>query len=321
MNKTTQYQKVDVKERASQFIDRLLDHLQNGDILTWKKTWKAFTKSNEFCNAVHKNGYKGSNVLRVYLDCVVNGYQETRYLTYNQIKNLAKDNNRKGFLSGENCKKYINLYFSFPKIVKDKDPNTGQEVDKFIGMFWSQTENLFNLDLTDLGDLFPIEKEKTDTPKPLTEREKNALAILNSPYLAPFSESKQDQAFYVPSLDTIMVPQMQQFNTNPAFIGTLAHEQAHATGHKTRCNRNLTGSKGGKLYAKEELVAELTAFMFGSQFEIELEDNSMAYVLGWLKRVRDENSADVIFSALGHAHKAFEFIMTGKLPAIPEKDN
>lgn len=319
MGTTATFKKVDVKERASQFIDRLLDHLQNGDILTWKKTWKSFSKASAFCNAVHKNCYRGSNVLRVYLDCVINGYSDTRYLTYNQILKIAKENGRKGFLTKENCKRYINLYFCFPRFVKETDPNTGQETDKFIGMYWSQTENLFNLDLTDLGDLFPIETQPEVPTNPLTEREQHALAILNAPYLAPYTESDQDRAFYVPALDTIMVPQMGQFNTNPDFLGTLAHEQAHATGHKSRCNRNMTGEKGGKQYAKEELIAELTAFMFGANFDIELEDNSMAYVLGWLKRVRDENSTDVIFQALGHAHKAFEYIMTGQLPAVPDK--
>lgn len=301
---------VPVKDRAEKFIADLLIQLEKGDVGQWVKTWSAFSKgkANGFCNAAHKNGYRGTNVLQVWLDCIKNGYTDTRYLTYKQIQEIARKHNRQGFLSGENCKKYINLYAVFPKIIKEIVD--GKEQDKFVGMHWSMTPNMYNIELTDLADLFPI-AETVTVERPLTEREQNAMDILSSKYLAPHKEENQDRAFYVPMMDKIVMPLRASFKSNGEFICTLAHEKAHSTGHKTRCNRDMTGEKGSTKYAKEELVAELCAFMFGSCFELEWEQNSSNYIKGWLLKAK-ETPAATMFSALGQSEKAFYYIMNGQ---------
>ena len=65
------------------------------------------------------------------------------------------------------------------------------------------------------------------------------------------------------------------------YYSSLIHEMAHSTGHESRLNRlSPDGKFGGDEYAKEELVAELTAAMVGSAlgFDSRIRDNNTAYL-------------------------------------------
>ena len=65
---------------------------------------------------------------------------------------------------------------------------------------------------------------------------------------------------------------------------------AHSTGAAKRLNRNLEGRFGDSKYAKEELVAELSAAMVGNTmgFDRRIEDNNIAYIDSWLRTLREE---------------------------------
>ena len=67
---------------------------------------------------------------------------------------------------------------------------------------------------------------------------------------------------------------------------------AHSTGPKGRLNRDLNGSFGDKKYAKEELVAELSAALISSTmgFDKRINDNNAKYVSSWLKVLKEEPS-------------------------------
>lgn len=89
----------------------------------------------------------------------------------------------------------------------------------------------------------------------------------------------------------IIVPRKDQFKISDTpeeiykdgeeYYSSLIHEMAHSTGHENRLNRlNPDGKFGGSEYAKEELVAELTAAMVGSAlgFDSRIRDNNTAYI-------------------------------------------
>jgi hypothetical protein len=104
-----------------------------------------------------------------------------------------------------------------------------------------------------------------------------------------------NEAFYVPALDTITLPEKEQFINPIARLATTSHEMAHSTKHLTGRNAQ---SKDKTEYAIEEVVAETTAVMMVKQFERQLADilpqrpdivimfqdyytNAMTYNHGW----------------------------------------
>jgi antirestriction protein ArdC len=64
-----------------------------------------------------------------------------------------------------------------------------------------------------------------------------------------------DRAFYSPGTDHVQLPPAFAFRSPAAFASVLLHELGHATGAKSRLNRDLGGRFGSQSYAREELRA------------------------------------------------------------------
>ena len=64
-----------------------------------------------------------------------------------------------------------------------------------------------------------------------------------------------NRAFYAPVEDYVQVPPPQAYFEPINWHRTALHELGHATGHRSRLNRDQSGSYGTKKYAFEELVA------------------------------------------------------------------
>lgn len=126
-----------------------------------------------------------------------------------------------------------------------------------------------------------------------------------------------DRAFYRPATDSIETPAKTQFKSGAEYYGTLFHEMAHSTGHKSRLNRfDAAGSHafGSENYSKEELVAELSASALVNLLGIETEKsfrNNAAYIQSWAKALRDDKK--LIVSASGKAEKAVNYILSGEI--------
>ncbi len=120
-----------------------------------------------------------------------------------------------------------------------------------------------------------------------------------------------DRAFYRPSTDTIVVPELCQFVDVAEYYSTLFHETVHSTGHPSRLNRITdTAMFGSETYSKEELVAELGASYLVNVARLETPSsfgNSAAYIQGWLYALK--NDKRFIVSAAGQAEKAARLIL------------
>ncbi|MBB6414412.1 zincin-like metallopeptidase domain-containing protein [Mesorhizobium sangaii] len=64
-----------------------------------------------------------------------------------------------------------------------------------------------------------------------------------------------ERAFYTLAGDYIQVPPQPAFFQQIDYYRTSFHELGHWTGHPSRLARDLSGSFGSKVYAREELVA------------------------------------------------------------------
>jgi antirestriction protein ArdC len=101
------------------------------------------------------------------------------------------------------------------------------------------------------------------------------------------------------------MPDFSEFTTLAGYYGTLAHELTHWTGHRDRCNRDLSGRFGDDAYAMEELIAELGAAFFCARYGADAgarDDQHAAYLASWCRVLRaDPRTLFTVASAAQHA--------------------
>lgn len=193
----------------------------------------------------------------------------------------------------------------FWKMLRVEDKATGE--DKTIPLL--RTFTVFHASQVD--DL-PIpakwagEREAVDVPDALA-------AILEGYKGGPVVTYKaSDSAFYSPSFDTITMPELSQFATVEGHAETLLHELTHSTGHASRLGRfgeeDGPAHFGSPVYAKEELVAEIGAWLLAAHAGINLDDKQAgSYVAGWLGALNDDPA--MLVWASQRAQKAVDHIL------------
>jgi len=101
--------------------------------------------------------------------------------------------------------------------------------------------------------------------------------------------------------DTIRVPRIEQYDSSDEYYRDFFHELAHWTGNEDRLKRKLDG----KDEAREELVAEMCSGYLCAYFGIEINENSVAYIDHWIKKVDDDPY--LMISAGQRAEKALDY--------------
>lgn len=133
--------------------------------------------------------------------------------------------------------------------------------------------------------------------------------IRDNLYICPIIPTHGDQAYYSISRNVIVVPEKVQFVDGESFYGNLLHEMTHASGKEGVLDRLKPGQTFGSAeYAREELVAELTAAYLASRYGMEkhLKDDSAAYLKSWLGSLKE--SPDFLKSTLLDVKRASSFI-------------
>lgn len=119
-----------------------------------------------------------------------------------------------------------------------------------------------------------------------------------------------DRACYVPALDEIRLPNLNQFDRASDYYSTAAHEHVHWTGHESRLARDLTGRFGDHAYGAEELVAELGAAYWCAQFGLDqaTRQDHATYLGDWLAILRADSRA--LVAACSQAQRAVDHLNT-----------
>ncbi|MBO4796761.1 MAG: hypothetical protein J5553_05180, partial [Verrucomicrobia bacterium] len=127
-------------------------------------------------------------------------------------------------------------------------------------------------------------------------------------------EHSGDRAYYSPTFDKVVVPNVTQFKDVAEFYSTLFHELGHSTGHASRLNRfsgkDAAAAFGDESYSREELVAEITAASILSALGMENGNsfrNSAAYVKHWSEHIQKDPM--MFITAAGRAEKAINLIL------------
>lgn len=169
--------------------------------------------------------------------------------------------------------------------------------------------NVFNIE-----DVEGIEIKIPEVEIKPHEKIKRCEAVIKGMKNAPkFVFEDANRAYYSPMADKLNMPAIGQFETPEDYYTTFFHELTHATGHKSRLNREGVANLnpfGSSDYSREELIAEMGASFLSAQVGIDLQElteNSAAYLQGWLSVLKADKK--LIFKAAAEAQKAVDYIL------------
>ncbi|PHR56318.1 MAG: antirestriction protein ArdC [Robiginitomaculum sp.] len=238
--------------------------------------------------------YSGINILLLWGAAIDTKRTTQTWLTYKQALELG-GNVRAGESGTTVC--YASTFT--PKAEKERAATNGLEPQS-IGFLKRYT--VFNADQCEgLSDEFYKDVE----PLPDCEIIPIAENLINATG-ADFRIGG-DKAFYMPSKDLIQVPPQPAFFKQINYYRTCFHELGHWTGHTSRLDRDQKGNKGTKLYAREELVAEMTSAFICAHLGIQPTVRHTDYLGSWLRLLKDDKRA--IFKAASQASKSANFIL------------
>ncbi len=304
----------------------------------WQKPW--FTEDSlKWPKNLSGREYKGMNAIGLMLHCEKNGYKIPVFCTFNRVNGLNYSTDKDGLkkpLTDSNGEKLPTVSVNkgekaFPVMltsftVVHKETRQKLPYEEYRKLTDEQKKDynvypklnvyqVFNIDQTNMREARPELYEKivaeNDTARQAeVDREKFSFPamdemIKHNLWLCPIKLMRQDQAYYSPSKDEIVLPEKAQFIDGQSFYGTAFHEMIHSTGERSRLDRLKPGSTFGSTeYGREELVAELRAALVASRYGIvkNMKADSAAYLKSWLDSLRE--SPDFIKTTLQDVKRA-----------------
>ena len=266
--------------------DRITKLLEEGTC-AWTRPWAKASGMPR--NLFSQRAYRGINVWMLGAQ----SYASPFWATFAQVKQ-AGGTVRKGEKSTP---------IVFWKVGVGEDEETGKVRKTFLLRYY----NVWNSAQIEGVAIPQVEEDPIFEHTPLEQCEK---LVGNYP-TPPSITYGSNQAFYRPSTDSVHMPDMQSFMDIDGYYATLFHELGHSTGHTDRLNRPTlvdAVAYGTPRYAKEELIAEMTAAYLCGVCGIDNStvDNSAAYLKGWLTCLRDDPK--MLVQAAGQAQKAADYI-------------
>lgn len=296
-----------VTKIRDEMAQTLLDYIEQNP-QDWQSGWNNLTSP---INGKTNNSYRGFNALYLTLVGMSRGYDDPRWVTYNQAKDLGAS-----IKKGEKSSPV--LFFEFydrltkkaydsrtTKDLTDEDRAAYEKENVYAVLKYSSVFNASqcaNFPERDLESLKMSEEDRAN------QNELIETIIANS--AAPVNYDGGNRAFYRPSTDSIHLPAIEAFNSMQDYYATALHEIAHSTGHASRLHRDLTGAFGSPSYAIEELRAELACVYMQIEQGIQLDgkhiENHAAYLSSWLEAAKNDKS--VFFKAASDAQKIADYV-------------
>ena len=292
-------------------------------------------------NHKSKTEYNGLNVVNLTFAQMENNYKIPQWLTYRQALDVMGLEKKGGKYSPvtykdsgkrydgervlkENAQsvpieywkpiywKMVNEKRKYIKVAEYKElKENGEDVGTkivFDKCYW-----VYNIEETNLPQ--PKIKKKKGRPKSKVKILEDMIARYkqskNAPTMIQRPLAKGESPHYSPLKHEIVVPTINCYKNKYRYYKTFLHEGVHSTGHKSLLNRITDEIFYHKEeYAKEELVAEMGAFMLMKYANVDnkhIKSNSQAYIKGWLKAL--ESNPEWITSSLRQSVKAVRHIL------------
>ncbi len=284
---------------TNRICEKIQDAIDNGTYLPWQQPWSCKSHCVPRSYVSGKN-YNGINRL------LLEPYNS--YLTWNQIESLQQQD--KSIRLKKGSKAEIVVYFNFKKGVKDIVAEDGSIEQKEVNYPYLRFYNVFNS--KDVENLPPLEDEEQETYEhdPIEAAEKVFTDYIDREKIK-LVWNDGEAAYYSRAEDLISLPRKELFSSYEKFFAVAIHEAAHSTGAKNRLNRLEKSHFGDETYSREELVGEITQNLIFSELSLdnsEVADNSIAYLKGWLERIRNGDVRTITIAA-AQAQKAADFIL------------
>jgi len=284
-------------ELRQQIAETFIAALDAGTI-PWRRPWARAGRSDwqGHHNAATGRPYSGINPMLLEIRALREGWETRGWMTFKQAKAAGGS-----VIKGSKGTQVV--FWKMLKVDDDGEEKTVPLLKHFVVFNVSQIEGL-----AERIEPQPEEEEAAEfDPVEVAES-----IVGNMPSPPSIRHAKQDNAFYLPAADAVTMPERGQFTHAPGYYSTLFHELAHATGHESRLNRpTLTGGArfGSREYAREELVAEITAGYLCAESGIgdEVIGNQTAYVQHWAAKIKSD--PDMVLWAAGQASKAADRIL------------
>jgi antirestriction protein ArdC len=295
------------RDRSSlyqEITDKMVAELEAGRV-PWVQPWRTAAAKASLTmpkNAATQRQYSGINVLILWDAVIEHGFSAQNWLTFRQALRLG-GNVRKG----EHGTTVVYADRFVPDEERERAERDGDEPNAipFLKRF-----AVFN---TDQCERLPAELSSSPPPVP------DGLILPHAEALIAATGADfrigGERAFYSPAHDFIQVPRPEAYFESINWHRTALHELGHWTGHPSRLARDLSGHFGSVLYAKEELVAEITSAFVCASLGIVPTVRHADYIGSWLDVLREDNRA--IVRAASAASKAADYLIAFR----PDTDN
>jgi antirestriction protein ArdC len=243
-------------------------------------------------NVASGKGYRGINTVALWLAAMAAGYGDGLWGTYRQWQDAGAQV-RKGERSTT-----VVLWKQIASSEPADDDNDGD--DGGHRRMFARAFSVFNVAQVD-----GYESPPTDV-LPESERLADAEAfIANLGIKTVFAGS---EAYYLPSSDTVFMPDFASFRDAASFYGVWLHENGHASGAKHRLDRDLSGRFGSAAYAAEECCVEILSGLVLADLGIahHPRPDHAAYIASWIEVLKDDPRA--IFTAASKAQQAADWM-------------
>jgi antirestriction protein ArdC len=282
---------------AQVITDRIITELEKGSA-PWVKPWrdvKSRKHNGQPWNPASGTVYRGANW--TFLTLVGSTFTSNAWITFKQANDLG------GYVKKD--QKGTPIIFWKPLAIKDKaNPDQVTHVPMLKHYY------VYNLDqCEDVTLPAPRETEPDYSAVDWNPCDK-AESLIATLKLAGGLHHGGNEAFFRPSTDAIQMPEKGQFASRENYYATLLHEGIHATGHKSRLDREKGKRFGDHAYAYEELIAELGAAMLCAYCGLDGDLRHAAYIESWLKALKDDKK--FIISAAGKAQAGMDYMIKGK---------
>lgn len=293
------------------FADMMIERIQSlSGKDGWKKPW--FTEGTlQWPKNLNGREYNGMNAMMLLLHCEKEGYKIPRFCTFDRIQlfNKAgkKDEEQKprvSVLKGEHS--FPVMLTTFTVVNKDTKEHikwedykmlSQEDREKYNVYPKLQTYHVFNVAQTNLKEVRPEFWEKLEQEYSMPKVEKDEQfafepvdrMIADNRWICPIKPMFGDSAYFSISKNEIVIPEKRQFKDGESFYSNLFHEMGHSTGAEGQLDRIKPATFGSAEYAREELVAELTAALTAQRYGMtkHLKGDSAAYLKSWLDSLKE----------------------------------
>ena len=293
------------------FADMMIERIQSlSGKDGWKKPW--FTEGAlQWPKNLNGREYNGMNAMMLLLHCEKEGYKIPRFCTFDRIQQFnktgKKDEEQKprvSVLKGEHS--FPVMLTTFTVVNKETKEHikwedykllSQEEREKYNVYPKLQTYHVFNVAQTNLKEVRPEFWEKLEQEYSMPKVEKDEQfafepvdrMIADNRWICPIKPMFGDSAYFSISKNEIVMPEKRQFKDGESFYSNLFHEMGHSTGAEGLLDRIKPATFGSAEYAREELVAELTAALTAQRYGMtkHLKGDSAAYLKSWLDSLKE----------------------------------